>query len=286
MKNLIIRIIRSLLFRFIGSKNLEYLLIKFAQLAYIDILVLAYNQRGILKYWNEEVSGEHFVINSIIKKYFQKQEATVFDIGANSGKYAASLKSAFTNARIYAFEPNPHTFELLCNNLKDLNIKCYKLGLSSQISKQKIYTYANEDTSEHASLYKDVLLDLHRANDVIEMEFETTTLDEFCKMNQIQHINFIKIDTEGHELEVLIGASKMILYNQIDIIQFEFNEMNIISRVFLKDFYEILNNYNLYRLDSNRLIPLFSYESKNEIFQFQNFLAIRKEIENLNYNLE
>jgi hypothetical protein len=66
----------------------------------------------------------------------------------------------------------------------------------------------------------------------------------------------------------------MISLDRIDFIQFEFNEMNIISRVFLKDFYQILSNYNLYRLDSNRLIPLFNYDSTNEIFKFQNFLAI------------
>ncbi len=65
----------------------------------------------------------------------------------------------------------------------------------------------------------------------------------------------------------------MLSNGKIEVIQFEFNEMNVVSRTFLKDFYDILSNYDLCRLDSNKLIPLFKYESKNEIFQFQNFLA-------------
>jgi FkbM family methyltransferase len=279
MKKLIVQLIRFILFRLFSSKQLEWLLIQFSRLASIDILLLAYQQRGILKYWDEEVSGEHFVVNSILKKYIKIQNPIIFDIGANIGKYSANLKKAFPYARICAFEPNPNTFKSLCENSKNLNIECYKLGFSAEVCTHKIYTYAEDDSSEHASIYKNVLLDLHRADKVIEMEFEATTLNNFCCTNQIQHIDFIKIDTEGHELEVLKGAREMISLDRIDFIQFEFNEMNIISRVFLKDFYQILSNYNLYRLDSNRLIPLFNYDSTNEIFKFQNFLAIHKNVD-------
>jgi len=67
--------------------------------------------------------------------------------------------------------------------------------------------------------------------------------------------------------------------NNIDIIQFEFNEMNIISRVFLKDYYELLPQYNFYRISSKYLIPMPIYKTENEIFKFQNILAINKSIE-------
>ena len=60
--------------------------------------------------------------------------------------------------------------------------------------------------------------------------------------------------------------------------QFEFNEMNVISRVFLKDFYDLLGDeWDFFRLDTRKLIYLGRrYDSANEIFKFQNIVAIRK----------
>lgn len=279
MQKIIVRTIRFILIKTVGQESLKNLIILFARLVSIDLLLLYYQSNGILKYWNDTVSGEEFVINKVLKNYFNKDEVNLFDIGANVGNYSKKLRAAFPDAKIYAFEPNPNTFEMLNSNMKSLEVYCYSLGLSSQISQQKIYTYARETDSEHTSFYKSVITDLHKDNNILEIECKTVSLDEFCESQKITYIDFIKIDTEGHELEVLSGAKTMIAENKIGIIQFEFNEMNIISRVFLKDFYDILKDYNIYRLDSNRLIPLFEYNSTNEIFKFQNFLAVNKKIE-------
>jgi len=66
----------------------------------------------------------------------------------------------------------------------------------------------------------------------------------------------MKIDAEGHELEIFKGAIRMINENKIGMLQFDFNLHNIYSRVFLRDFFRILPNYNIYRLDTERLIPI------------------------------
>jgi hypothetical protein len=87
----------------------------------------------------------------------------------------------------------------------------------------------------------------------------------------------MKIDTEGSEYEILKGARTMLSKNSIKIIQFEFNEMNVYSRVFFKDFVDLLKNYKLYRLMSHGLFPIKSYSPKlHEIFAFQNIVAINK----------
>ena len=94
--------------------------------------------------------------------------------------------------------------------------------------------------------------------------------------NNISTIDLLKIDTEGFELEALEGAKQLLSENRISMIQFEFNEVNIIKRRFLKDFNTILTGFDFYRLDENKLIPLNEWQPIHEIFMFQNILAIRK----------
>ena len=53
------------------------------------------------------------------------------------------------------------------------------------------------------------------------------------------------------------------------------DQMNVAARVFLRDFYDLLSDYRFFRLDTRRLIPLGPYQPRNEIFQFQNLLAVR-----------
>ncbi|XWK85975.1 MAG: FkbM family methyltransferase [Phormidium sp.] len=277
MIKLIEKAISSFLFRVVGQKRLESAILLISRLGYIDLLTLAYKNMGILKYENSLISGEHFVITNVLKKYIKTEKPIFFDVGANIGDYAKELREEFPNATIYVFEPNANTFEKTQNNLANLDIYCFNFGMGNQAEKKKIYSYARDKSSQHASIYKEVLCDLHKAQSVVEIEIEITTIDKFCGDKDIKYIDFLKIDTEGNELEVIQGATQMILENRLGIIQFEFNEMNIISRVFLRDFYKILAGYNIYRLDSNKLIHLFEYNSTNEIFKFQNFLAINKE---------
>ncbi len=267
------------LFSIIGYQKIKKLILLLAKYAGIDLLLLAYNDMGIFKYQNEYVSGENFLIKSFLKQKLQKNNPIIFDVGANIGKYSKNLISNFPEAYIYAFEPNPNTFEILNFNFSNTNTKNYlklhNLGLSSKLSSRKLYTYRKDRASEHASIHKDVLLELHGDRDIVAIDFKTTTLDIFCEQNNIDFIDFLKIDTEGHEFEVLQGSKRMLSEKKISIIQFEFNEMNIVTNVFLKDFYKLLKGYQIYRLDSDRLIPLPKYSSRNEIFQFQNFVAIQ-----------
>jgi hypothetical protein len=130
------------------------------------------------------------------------------------------------------------------------------------------------DGSEHASLFPGVLKDLHRAKTIKETNVPLITLDAYCCAASIPGIDFLKIDTEGNDLKVLKGSQAMIQKNAIRVVQFEFNQTNVFSHVFLKDFYDILRGYSFYRLLPHALLPLGSYSFHNEIFAFQNILAL------------
>jgi FkbM family methyltransferase len=173
-----------------------------------------------------------------------------------------------------AFEPVARTFEVLRATLAKTTVKCCSIGLSDAEGEAVIYDYEQMIGSEHASLFPGVLKDLHRAETIKETNVPLITLDAYCCAESILAIDFLKIDTEGNELNVLKGSRAMIQKNAIRAIQFEFNEMNVFSRVFLKDFYDILRGYSFYRLLPRALLPLGRYSSRNEIFAFQNILAL------------
>lgn len=278
MKKILLKIIRYFLNKIIGINNYKKFLIFLSKLGNIDLLLLAYNNIGILNYQSETVSGEEFFIKDILITYLSNIEfPIIFDVGSNVGNYSKLINKHISHSIIYSFEPNLHTYNQLITD-KSINMRCYNIGLGSNKESKKLYYYENEVLSSHASIYKDVLTDLHNVKEIKAIDFNISTLDEFCKDQNINKIDFLKIDTEGHELDVIKGAKNLLLSGKISIIQFEFNEMNIISRVFLKDFYELLKDYNFYRLNSHSLVPLNNYNSSNEIFKFQNIVVIRKGI--------
>lgn len=284
MKKILINIY-SLILKII-PENLkdEYISITVNTLKKTDILTYAYNNIGILKWANDEISGEKFVIEKVLKTRLSfENELILFDVGANIGRYSIMLSETLPCSQIYAFEPNIYAFEIFKKNTNKKNIKAYKFGLGTENAVGKIYTYADELHSEHASIFeghKYVISDKLSRKEIVAIEIEIKTLDSFCNENNIDHIDFLKIDTEGYEYKIICGAINLIKEKKVKIIQFEFNVANILSRTFLKDFYNLLfPQYNFYRVDTERLIPLGEYNSANEIFKFQNILLIDSDLE-------
>jgi hypothetical protein len=91
-------------------------------------------------------------------------------------------------------------------------------------------------------------------------------------------VRLLKIDTEGHEASVLRGARETIAGRRIELVQFEFNAMNVASRTFFKDFVDLLPGYRFYRLLPDGRVPLRYSPHACEIFAFQNVVAIREDL--------
>jgi FkbM family methyltransferase len=234
---------------------------------------------GVLNYTNFIVSGEKFLINFLKKNYSLD---LVMDVGANDGDYTAFYMDYST--QIYCFEPHPNTSRKLTERFKGNDkIKVIPKGLSNTQTKTVIYDYAQDNGSSHASLYAEVITDIHNSK-MVEVRIELDTLNSVAQELSIEHINLLKIDTEGNEYKCLLGASDLLDNGRVDVIHFEFNEMNVYSGVFMKDFVELLPNYNLYRLLPSGFLPI-TYKShrplRYEVFAFQNIVAFRKDIDTL-----
>jgi FkbM family methyltransferase len=221
-------------------------------------------------------TGETRVIRKILKNRLKNTVMPVlFDVGAHNGDYSLKLRKYFPHALIYAFEPNPKSMTAVVKNkLHQQEIHAQNVGLSYEQGEMNLFESGNGE--EVASVYPKLFSDILKSNDITKLNIKLDTIDNFCSAYHINKIDFLKIDVEGHEFKVLQGSQKMLASGLIDIIQFEVNVMNVVSRVFLKDFYDILPNYNIYRIEWYGLVHLPKYRPRNERFIYQNFLAIRK----------
>lgn len=229
---------------------------------------------GILNYYDHRISGEKWLIEHIAQNY----SPTVFvDVGANEGDYTQIICDKMPQCAAYCFEPIPQNFQKLSQKLQTKNnVKLYQLGVSDKSGNTIIYDYANNQGSQHGSLYKNTFTRFYQEQ-VVEIPINLITLDEFASQYHIFNIHFLKIDTEGHEFAVLKGAKSLLEKKQIDIIHFEFNDMNVDSSVFMKDFVELLHDFNLYRLLPNGLLPIHYQKALfYEFFAYQNIVAFRK----------
>jgi len=234
---------------------------------------------GINNYDSEgNLTGERNFIEKILPTLIHSEKPIIFDVGANVGNYCCELLKTFPKANIYAFEPHPITYNHLLKNTKG-GVHAINVACSDTAGEIKLYDYASDvDGTEHASLYKDVFTDIY-VSDVKSINTIVIRLDKYADDNNIDYIDFLKIDTEGNEYKVLLGCSGLLSYKKIGVIQFEFNKMNVISRVYMKDFYDILKEYEIFRLLPKEMLPMKNYNSAtHEIFSYQNIVAIHKSL--------
>lgn len=227
---------------------------------------------GVINYKNDVVSGErHF-----IRKSLSLLDApTVVDVGANVGDYSSAVLAANKNARVFAFEPHPETYKRLSSRLSSArNFVATNAACGSVPGNLILYDHAKDAGTEHASLHRGVIERIHK-DESNQHVVIVTTLDHFATDHAINLIHLLKIDTEGYELEVLKGATGLLREGRIKAIQFEFNEMNIVSGVFFKDFCEAMPNYRFYRMLRNGLGTLDPYSPLTcEVFAYQNIVAL------------
>jgi len=131
-----------------------------------------------------------------------KPDMIIVDVGANIGAYTLGLSKYLSSGQIYAFEPNPRTLKFLKKNIEVnqlKNVRIIELGLSDREETAML----NTPSLAQASINK------FKASDQVEA-IKLVTLDKFCEENNINNIDILKIDIEGHEKKCLDGAAMII----------------------------------------------------------------------------
>jgi len=199
--------------------------------------------------------------------------ATIFDVGANVGEWTELALDINPDLKIHCFEPSVATFRALQSRGIKGAVVLNHLGLGAYLGEKTLYVFA--DKAGTNSVYRREGLNNSQAQtEQIRMD----TLDSYCQRKQIQHIDFLKLDVEGHELYVLNGALAMLNHGRIRRIQFEYGGTYIDAHILLKDIFDLLVpcGYLLYKIYPNALHPIERYDQCLENFQYSNWVAVRR----------
>lgn len=230
-----------------------------------------------------DTSGEKIVHIRKLKHLYakRKQPLVVFDVGANKGLYSRMIIDNLQGIplTIHAFEPSQHTYKVLCDNLKNLpNCFLNNFGLGKESGQFELFY--DEVGSGLASLSKRRLA--HFGADMKLSEKVTIkTLDDYCRESGVKNIDLLKLDVEGHELDVLMGGMRMLQERKIRMLSFEFGGCNIDTKTYFQDFWYFFKDTPMnciYRITpSGYLVPLLEYKDEYETLRCTNFLVLQSD---------
>lgn len=253
---------------------------------YYKFLVLFFKHKGV----RYSINGFRFRMPAIMYEYFPfryfpydyekenfiffrqkaKEDMTCIDIGAHVGLYAVFMNRT-VNARVFSFEPTPASQQVFkemmrVNNCNDL-VTLVPAAVAGHSGKTIFYM------SE---------IPLNVANSLVDAEpgsgkrkgypVDIISVDEFVKQQGIR-VNFIKIDAEGAELDVLKGSGEMFLRDKpsgiIGLHPFAFkNPSGVLIQI-----WDILKQYNLEIYFDNKPLSEKVYKkefiNRKEVFDLQ-----------------
>jgi FkbM family methyltransferase len=197
-------------------------------------------------------NGEYWIISQL------PPQPLVFDVGFNTGDFSREVLRQRPAARIVGFDPARPIQRLFAKTFTgETRVRFEPLALSHEVGEARFYDSDSMSSSlapgrsEHAASYP----------------VPVSTLDIYTQQHGIDHIDLVKIDAEGFDLNVLEGASRLLDEQKIDIFLFEYADGWINNRRFLKEAADYLASkpYRFYRLFNGFLSP-FTYNITAERF--------------------
>ena len=194
----------------------------------------------------------------------ERNHPIIFDIGANTGQSIDRFRSLFPDAKIYSFEPDKVTFETLRENHSGDGLYSFEIALGDKLGKANLYLNSSKDMN---SLLRSE--NPQWGQNEGECEVVVSTVDKFCLENEIKYIDLLKTDTQGFELQVLKGCSRMMREKRINLVTMEviFSNMHEgispfdeVYRFMLDNGFRLVSFYEFYHLNqlANWADALFS----------------------------
>lgn len=214
------------------------------------------------------------MLRNVLVAADRSKASILLDIGAFKGNWseraASLLRRQNIPGHVHAFEPASSTFSYLSEKFKGSElVSMNRIALSDQSGESEFFVVGE-------LVGTDSLL---RIDGATMEHVPTLRLDDFLAERRIDHVLFAKSDTEGHDLNVLLGASETLRQGRIDVWQFEYNHRWIGRRSFLRDVFGFIADkpYLLGKLYGNGIETYESWHPELERFFESNYVLIRRE---------
>jgi FkbM family methyltransferase len=219
-------------------------------------------------------NGEYWLQDKILNSFSDSHYRYVFfDIGANISEWTNSILDISTkqnkNCSVHLFEPASETYNYLkLAHANSSRVKLNNIALSNRSEDTQIYIH--ESMSAINSLYQNGYKSVEKV--------QALKLDDYVKFEKINHIDFIKSDTEGHDFKVILGAEDSLKNGVIDIWQFEYNSKWINARNYLKDVFDFVEDMDYFvgKISKNGVEVFDKWHPELERFFESNYLLIKK----------
>jgi FkbM family methyltransferase len=192
-----------------------------------------------------------------------------FDVGAFRGDWTAELLARFPLASVHCFEISSESQPRLAERFADDDrVIVNSVGVGAAEGPTQIYLQQG-----HPEMTSTV-----RGSEIHDsIPAALTTLDLYASQRALDHVDFVKVDVEGMELDVFKGAHRLLDEARIGIIQFEFTLWSAVQRTWLADLYDFLRpkGFTIGKIYPG-YVDFREYRPEHEIFVRANFLAVHE----------
>jgi FkbM family methyltransferase len=210
----------------------------------VKIIVPKYKYKVYCPLTEDDYSHMTTREDNIIEKFQPKDGGIVVDVGAHYGRYTLiAAKRIGPKGKVIAIEADPKNFDMLNKNIKlnELSENVITLNYAASSNKSKVKLSIPEMKSGH-TIYSSIITS--RASTEKFIEVNANTLDNILYENGILvEVNWIKIDVEGAELEVLKGAHNTLSKSKDIALLIEIHNISE-GRNHYEPIMDLLNNYN------------------------------------------
>lgn len=217
----------------------------------------------------------------LLKRINKYSINVAIDIGANEGQWA-SLFLSHSKGVVFSIEPGSLAFTKLISNASPFQDRhfCFNFAIGDKDTRKRIYVH--QQVSALSFMNKDLMSLPLLTNKNYRIEYANQlTLDSFMDLHlgDITEVDFLKIDTEGSEMDVLVGGTRFVKKLKPKFIQIEMNWHQLFTGHSLFHFSKILFDYEVYQLlpFGSGLYKIDSRSPLRNFFQLSNFLFIRKD---------